>query len=129
MKKDYYHYFNKNHYNLPILIHGDYSQTVTQLLSDAEKYLIHPYGTLIKINHICLKKDYSKVYNLYKNRLEKYNPDIRIRPYFKKEYITMTILLHVDRTLWSRNNQDRTLSERLPFGERNIHLEINPEVF
>jgi len=115
--------------NLPILTDGDYRKYVQESNNQAREYLVHPYGTLIKINHICARQDYVKAYSLYNTRLKNYAPDIRVQNYFKKDFIQIVVLLHLDKKLWNIEHQELILSNLLPFEQRNINIEINPEVF
>ena len=114
---------------MPILTDGDYRKYVQESNNQAREYLVHPYGTLIKINHICARQDYVKAYSLYNTRLKNYAPDIRVQNYFKKDFIQIVVLLHLDKKLWNIEHQELILSNLLPFEQRNINIEINPEVF
>lgn len=85
--------------------------------------------TVININHSAKKIDYTKIYHIYTKRLAKYYPHIKVKPSHKKDFINIIITLHVNVKKWNRENQEPQLSRLLPFGERNINIEINPEVF
>ncbi len=115
--------------SLPILKNNNFKNFIKLSLDDSKQYKIDPFGTLIKINHICKKADYEQIYNLYKDRLSRYIPDIKANTHPKLGFIELNILLHVDRDSWNIDTQDQTLSRLLPFSERDINIEINPEVF
>ncbi|MGB0925440.1 MAG: hypothetical protein ACPGTS_01885, partial [Minisyncoccia bacterium] len=114
---------------LPEIKNMDYREFIHRELALAKDFAIHPYGTVIKLSHICKKTDSHKTYTLYQNILCDYKPDIRIRPHTKKDFQEVQVLLHLDKDQWNMNYQNADLSSRLPFGERNISIQINPEVF
>lgn len=114
---------------LPNLENIDYKNFVKKNLEQAKEFTIHPYGTVVKITHTCKKTDSQKTYSLYQKHLANYFPDIRIRPNTKKEFKDIQILLHLNVEQWNINFQDIQIQSLLPFGERDIKIEINPEVF
>lgn len=85
--------------------------------------------TILKINHICKKSDYLRLLNIYKERFNEYNHIVKQKPYFKKGLIILSTSLFIDKKLWNIDYQDQKLYQKLPFGERSINIEINPDVF
>ncbi|MCD5390044.1 MAG: hypothetical protein LR005_01520 [Candidatus Pacebacteria bacterium] len=84
---------------------------------------------VIKINHSALRIDYTKIYHLYIERLADYQPHIKARSSYKNGFIDIGITIHINADKWNTSSQDQNLVRLLPFGERNINIEINPEVF
>ena len=85
--------------------------------------------TVIKIEHTVLESDYKNLFLYYQNSLQNYKTNIKTKRNKKRKFIDIVIIIFIEKEKWNIWKQDNYILSKIPYMNRMIKIEINPENF